>query len=420
MKIALIIEHFDPSRGGAENYTFWLSEQLARRGHEVHALCHDSARKRHKYQAAHQGASHDVQRSAQAGKLPDVVPPNGVHVHRLPAIKLSTGIGFRQFGVAAKDWCKANHPDVAHSMTVAWAGDLYHPHAGVYARIQQQSVSSRETSQAANLKRLMLQFSSKQRTLLALERRAAQAMADQQPWKILCISPAMEDDFRSLYGSADDKLALLENPMMLQPPEASQIQKDRQWFRDVYALAPQDRVAVFVGHDFRRKGLSWAIRAVAQTKTSWKLVVVGLGKVKNYIALAQDLGVADRVKFIGPTQVISGVYSAADALLLPTFYDSFGLVALEAVAYGLPVISTRFLGCHGYIENHRLGTIVDSPREFAGMAQAMDALATQLPDRTDLARAALVAGQTLQPGVHLDKLEALYTGFRNAKLKLRG
>ena len=114
-----------------------------------------------------------------------------------------------------------------------------------------------------------------------------------------------------------------------------------------------------------------------------------------------------------------GVYSAADALLLPTFYDSFGLVALEAVVYGLPVISTRFLGCHGYIENHKLGSIVDSPREFAAMANALDALATQLPDRADLARSAVAAGRTLLPAAHLDKLEALYAGCRNAQLKLR-
>ncbi len=419
MKIALIIEHFDPSRGGAENYTFWLSEQLARRGHEVHALCHDSARKRHKYQAAHEGASHDMQRSRQAGKSPDVPAPDGVHVHRLPAIKLSTGIGFRQFGLAAAAWCKAHHPDVAHSMTVAWPGDLYHPHAGVYARIHQQSISSRESSKAANLKRLMLQFSSKQRTLLTLERRAAQVPADQQPWKILCISPTMEKDFRSLYNTAGSKLALLENPMMVAPPDAAQIQKDRQWFRDVYALSPEDRVAVFVGHDFRRKGLSWAIRAVAQTETSWKLVVAGLGKVKNYIALARELGVTDRIKFIGPTRVTGAVYSAADALLLPTFYDSFGLVALEALAYGLPVISTRFLGCCAYIENHKLGTIVDSPREFLAMANALDAVATRFPDRTALAAAAIAAGQTLRPAAHLDQLEALYVRCRTAKLKVR-
>jgi UDP-glucose:(heptosyl)LPS alpha-1,3-glucosyltransferase len=419
VKIALIIEHFDPARGGAENYTFWLAEQLALRGHEVHAVCHDSARKRHQYQAAHQGASHDVQRSANAGRSPEVPGPRGVSVHRLPAIKLSTGIGFRQFGIAAKNWCSRNKPDVAHSMTVAWPGDLYHPHAGVYARIQQQSIASRESAPSANFKRLMLQLSGKQRTLLTMERRSAQAMADQRPWKILCISPAMREDFRSIYGTSDGKMTLLENPIMTPPPSEQQIVKDRQWFRELYALAPDDRVAVFVGHDFRRKGLSWAIRTVAQCRTPWKLLVVGLGKVKDHIALARELGVTDRVKFIGPTRETNAVYSAADALLLPTFYDSFGLVALEALAFGLPVISTRFLGCSAYIESHKLGTIVDSPHQCAAMAAALDAVEKQFPDRMELAGRAIAAGQALLPAAHLDKLEALYLRCRHAKVKLR-
>ncbi len=417
MKIALIIEHFDPARGGAENYTYWLAEQLARRGHEVHAVCHDSARRRHKYQAAHQGASHDVQRSANAGKSPEVAAPDGVRVHRLSAIKLSTGIGFRQFGTAARNWCLDHQPDVAHSMTVAWPGDLYHPHAGVYARIQQQSISSRESPQAASFKRFMLQFSGKQRTLLTLERRAAQAGPDGQPWKILCISPAMMEDFRSIYSVAPGKMTLLENPMMVHPPDAQQMRRDRQWFRDMYAISQTDRLAVFVGHDFRRKGLSWAIRAVAASKTSWKLVVAGLGKIKDYVAMAQQLGVADRVKFIGPTRATAAVYSAADALLLPTFYDSFGLVALEALAYGVPVISTRFLGCAAYIEHHRLGVIVDSPREYAAMAVALDGVQLRFPDRLSLARQALAAGEALLPDAHLRKLEALYMQCRKVGSK---
>ncbi len=418
MKIALIIEHFDPSRGGAENYTFWLAEQLVGRGHDVHVVCHDSARRRHKYQAAHQGASHDAQRSADAGKPDEVPAPDGVRVHRLPAIKLSTGIGFRQFGSAAHDWCRAHQPDIAHSMTVAWPGDFYHPHAGVYARMQQQAISARESPQAAAWKRLMLQFSGKQRTLLSLERRAAESGPNRQPWKILCISPAMENDFKAIYDVASEKLSLLENPMMTPPPEAQRIQRDRQWFRDMYALAGTDRVAVFVGHDFRRKGLAWAIRAVAETKTLWKLMVVGLGKIRDYVELAARLGVADRVKFIGPTQATGAVYSAADVLLLPTFYDSFGLVALEALAYGLPVISTRFLGCADYIQRNKLGVIVDSPREYPAMAKGLDAVEMQFPDRVDLARRAVAAAEALSPETHLDKLEALYLRCHNSRLKL--
>ena len=95
-------------------------------------------------------------------------------------------------------------------------------------------------------------------------------------------------------------------------------------------------------------------------------------------------------------------------------------MALEALAYGLPVISTRFLGCCAYIENHNLGTIVDSPRACAAMAAALDAVKTQFADRMDLATRATAAGQTLLPPAHLDKLEALYGQCRNAKLKSRG
>ena len=63
---------------------------------------------------------------------------------------------------------------------------------------------------------------------------------------------------------------------------------------------------------------------------------------------------------------------------------------------------------------------MDSPREFAAMAQALDAVAARFPDRAALARLAVAAGRTLRPAAHLDKLEALYVRCRNAKLKLRG
>ena len=420
MKIALIIEHFDPARGGAEQYTFWLAEQLTQRGHEVHVVCHDSARWRHKYQAAHQGASHDAQKSANAGKSSIITAPDGVQVHRLPAIKLSTGIGFWQFGLAARNWCREQQPDVTHSMTAAYPGDLYHPHAGVYARMQEQSIAARESGREAALKRWLLRLSGKQRALLSLERQAAQAAAGEQPWKILCLSSTMIADFQTIYGVAKQRLTLLENPIMTPPPDIDRIKQDRHWFREAYGLSETDRVAVFVGHDFRRKGLAWAIRAVAESQSSWRLVVAGLGKVKDYVAFTRRLGVAERVKFIGPTRATGAVYSAADVLLLPTFYDSFGLVALEALAYGLPVISTRFLGCATYIEKNKLGIIVDSPRKFAAMAAALDMIELQFPDRKGLIWRAGAAGQALLPASHLDKLESLYAHYRKVMPSNRG
>ena len=124
MKIAIIIEHFDPARGGAERFAVWLAEQLVARGHEVHVVCHDAKRRIHPVPrgAAHQGSSHDAARSEHSHGQPEPVMPEGVHLHRLRGLKLNTGVGFRLFGRRARLWCKRHRPDVAHSITVAWAG----------------------------------------------------------------------------------------------------------------------------------------------------------------------------------------------------------------------------------------------------------------------------------------------------------
>ena len=407
MKIALIIEHFDPARGGAEHFTVWLAERLVAAGHEVHVLCHDSGRRPPPRSLARHGASHDARRWSGAAGSSGPVRIDGVHIHILKTIKLSTGVGFRRFGRAAQRWCRARRPDVAHSMSVAWPGDLYHPHAGVYARLQSQAVASRRTPAAARLKRFLLRLSGKQRALLALDKRAMRPPERGGPWKILCLSARMQRDFRALYGVAPAQLEIMENPFTCRPPPPAQWAAMRRWFREMYRLNETDRVAVFAGHDFRRKGLDWAIRTIAAA-APWKLLVVGMGRTRAYLELAQRLGVAERVLFIGPTRQMDHVYSAGDALLLPTFYDSFGLVALEALAQGLPVISTRFLGAGEMIERHALGTIVDSPCAVREMAAALAAPPWSGCDRMEFARRAMRALGDLSPAAYLAKLEDLY------------
>jgi UDP-glucose:(heptosyl)LPS alpha-1,3-glucosyltransferase len=388
MKIAIIIEHFDPARGGAERFAVWLAEELVERGHEVHVVCHDAKRRIHPLRAAHQGSSHDAARSEHSHGQPEPVMPEGVHVHRLRGLKLSTGMGFRLFGRRARLWCKRHRPDVAHSITVAWAGDLYHPQAGVYQGIQAQAIAARDSKREMTLKRWAMRLSSKQRALLVLERRAVQPRSQGGPWKIFSLSQMMSEEFARYYGVGDGRLIRLDNPRMDGLPELAGLDVARARFRAHYGLGEADSVAAFVGHDFRRKGLRWAIEAIAQSRKNWKLLVVGLGKCREYVEHAQRLGVSDRVKFVGPTRDMNQVYAASDALLLPTFYDSFGFVGIEALSYGLPVISTRFLGCAPVISQNHLGTIVESPKDAAAMAEALDCLPNNGRARAELAQRA--------------------------------
>ena len=202
MRIALIIEHFDATRGGAEHFTVWLAKELAQRGHEVHVVCHDVAARVNRYRQATQRASHDADRSHQAHGAAEAVH-EGIHIHRLRGMKLNTGLGFRLFGARARRWCRENPPQIVHSVSVAFAGDIYQSHAGVYAAIQAQAVSSRTTQTAATWKQIMLHLSGKQRTLLALERRALQGANGRTargPKRILSLSAMMTEQLHAYYG----------------------------------------------------------------------------------------------------------------------------------------------------------------------------------------------------------------------------
>jgi UDP-glucose:(heptosyl)LPS alpha-1,3-glucosyltransferase len=300
-------------------------------------------------------------------------------------MKLNSGFGFRLFGRRARRWCRENRPEVAHSMTVAFAADIYHPHAGVYAEMQSQAVASRATVTSAKFKQLMLHLSGKQRTLLTLERRAVEpgSFLAGGPKRVISLCAMMTRQLKAHYAVDASRVVELPNPRMtaLSDIDPKVVRESRAWFRGHYRLGERDKVAVFVGHDFRRKGLRYAIEAVARTK-DWKLLVVGLGKARESVELADLLGVGDanpkagesgdgpRVLFVGPTKEMHKVYAASDALILPTFYDSFGLVVLEALSHGLPVVSTEFLGANYLVKEHDAGVIVASPKHVSEMAAA--------------------------------------------------
>jgi UDP-glucose:(heptosyl)LPS alpha-1,3-glucosyltransferase len=412
MKLALIIEHFDASRGGAEHLTVWLAGQLLAQGIEVHIVCHDVAHRVSRMGAATQRAGYDADRSPQDSGIPDF-PPN-LRIHRLRGMRMSTGLGFRRFGQRAAKWCKDNKPDIAHSMTVAFPGDIYHPHAGVYARIHAQAVASRPTSAAKRWKQFLLGTSFKQQTLLALERRAVRPASAGGPRRIIAICQMMADHLQSDYAVPPAQIFTLENPRMADPPDTAQSAEDRAWFRGHYKLAPTDKIALFVGHDFRRKGLHWAIQTIRQT-SDWKLLVVGLGKTRPYLEQANLAGLADRVRFVGPTRQMSQIYSAGDALLLPTFYDSFGLVAIEALSFGLPVLSTAHLGAASLVKSHDAGIIVPTPRDIAPLAHYLESLPMTGPAHDDLATRARLASTGMTAKMYVQKLLALYQELQTTK-----
>jgi glycosyltransferase involved in cell wall biosynthesis len=147
---------------------------------------------------------------------------------------------------------------------------------------------------------------------------------------------------------------------------------------------------LFVGRLVSRKGADLAIEAVAATdREDVELLVAGTGRLESDLkGLARTLGVEDRVRFLGyvPDEALPGLYSAADATFFTSNYEGFGLVFMESLAAGTPVIGTPVGGIPDVVDHGISGFI--SRRDPAAMAAHIEILRTDPDRRAEMSRAA--------------------------------
>jgi UDP-glucose:(heptosyl)LPS alpha-1,3-glucosyltransferase len=145
----------------------------------------------------------------------------------------------------------------------------------------------------------------------------------------------------------------------LRPPTDS----ERSAARAAYGFAADDLVVAFVGHEFGRKGLPPLIDALADASGRFHLLVVGgtPDLVDEARRQAEAVGVADRVHLVGRLADPAPAFRAADLFALPSAYESFGLVVLEALAYGVPVLATPVGVVPDVVVDGVNGFIVDDP-----------------------------------------------------------
>lgn len=146
---------------------------------------------------------------------------------------------------------------------------------------------------------------------------------------------------KTTYGTVQAPITVIPNGVDLArfaPPTS----EGRRAARDAAGVPPEALVAVFIGHEFERKGLSIAIDALAETSGTVLLVVGGTtDSISAARARAQHRGVARRIFFAGTLTDPVPLLHAADVLVLPSAYEANALVVLEALACGVPVIATR-------------------------------------------------------------------------------
>ena len=138
-------------------------------------------------------------------------------------------------------------------------------------------------------------------------------------------------------------------------------------------VGPSNTVALFVAMNYRLKGLEPLLRAVARlpSREGFKLVIIGHPRTGPYQRLAGRLGVSESVIFAGFHADPRDAYFGADLLVHPTFYDPCSLVVLEALACGLPVITSAHNGASELLDVGSDGLVVKNPHDVEELALAI-------------------------------------------------
>ena len=175
------------------------------------------------------------------------------------------------------------------------------------------------------------------------------------PCQIIAISEKTRSELSSLY-ECRSPIHVIHHGVDLIGFSPNNRTSSRAELRDALSLAPDLPVALFVGD--LRKGASTVIEALSDLPSLY-LVLVSRSPVQQWKEQARRTGVLTRVRFCPPTKKISRYYACSDMLVFPTWNDSFGMVITEAMACGLPVITTRLAGAAELIVDNVNGLLLD-------------------------------------------------------------
>jgi glycosyltransferase involved in cell wall biosynthesis len=186
-----------------------------------------------------------------------------------------------------------------------------------------------------------------------------------RPQRFVCVSEGVADEIRAHFPEQAGRTISIPNGVDIDAFAPDSRQADARRLRRELRVGDDRHVAIFVGSEWQRKGLEPAIRALALAP-AWDLLVVGSGDRERYAQLAERLGVAGAVHWIGVSRDVAPLYQLADALVFPTSYEAFPLVALEAAASGLPILATPVNGIRELVADGVNGFLIEADPQDIG------------------------------------------------------
>lgn len=310
--------------------------------------------------------------------------PDGFGFHRVDPPHLGRIGRASGFAHAACERLRDLTPDLVFSQEYIPCCHVYRAGGGVHAEWLRQ-----RRRVLGPVRRAWNRIEPHQNDKLALERATYESGALRA---VICNSAMVRDDILRHYRIAPGRLHVIENaidPAAYRRPDGAGAR--RRALRTELDVPEDAMLWLFVGSGFERKGLAAALRALARCPDRAHLAVVGRDhRLWRYRLLAARLGIARRVRFVGRQDDVRPYYWAADALIHPALYEPYGLVVLEAMAAGLPVLGSRQCGAaNALIRDGENGFLRDA-LDVDGWAEAMARIETA-DDRGSWAEAAVAA-----------------------------
>jgi UDP-glucose:(heptosyl)LPS alpha-1,3-glucosyltransferase len=337
--VAIGLLDFFKMRGGAERYLVDLCIRMAAEGYEVHVY---------------------------VGRC-DVVDSR-IHFHSVKTIPFPRSLRLLSFAVRATKEIESGNYDITFGVGNTLRANILQPHGGVHWAWFWRSLKAYDHSILWMIRFLGRVFSLKQWVNGWVEDAPYQG---KNPQGIIAISDMVKRDMMHWYQIPEERIHVVYNGVDIERFHPRN-RRHREEIRRRHGIG-DEFVILFVSNNFRMKGLGYLIKALAHIKrenfSPFKLLVLGRDRQNSYLHLARKMGIMEDLVFAGSTHEPEEYYGASDLLVHPTFYDACSLTVLEALASGLPVITTYSNGASGIITQGQEGFVISDPRDAQSLVE---------------------------------------------------
>ncbi|WP_320043688.1 glycosyltransferase family 4 protein [uncultured Desulfobacter sp.] len=332
LTIALVIKDFVKT-GGAEKYAVEIALRMKKRGHRIDLYARNI----------------------------DPSLTHGINVFKIPnKLSFSSILSLYSFAKDSALLVKKKHYDIIHSHDKGCPGHVSTVHTFSFKRgIEHMSW----------LKKIN-EFIISPRAWLYLYLEGLQMKSD----CLAAVSEIIKTDIQSCHNRTHG-IDVIQPGVDIEVFCPANLSSRRKTARSNAGLKHGELAVLFIGSEFRRKGLDHLIPALS---SDMKLFVVGRQeRMEHYKKMVDFHGLNNRVIFTGLTDNVMEYYALSDVVVLPSIAEAFGMTVLEGMACGLPVITSREAGSSHLITTGKNGMVFDSPAQITGMLEALKNEATR-------------------------------------------